>query len=113
MYTFTVETPTLVAGIATATSIALSWNSDSRVVSYDLMWETNDIGGCSGSSDSNSISITDSSSTSYVIMGLEENSEYIITLKVSNSAGSSAVDNVTALTLEVGEKILILCTINI
>ena len=70
------------------------------------MWETDDIGGCSGRSDINSvtISITDGS-TSYDIMGLEEDSSYTITVTASNSAGSSAVSNtVTAMSLEAGER---------
>ena len=68
------------------------------------MWETDDIGGCSGGSDMNSTIITDGS-TSYDIMGLEEDSSYTITVTASNSAGSSAVSNlITAMTLEAGER---------
>ena len=68
------------------------------------MWETDDIGGCSGGSDMDSTTITDGS-TSYDIMGLEEDSSYTITMNASNSAGSSAVINtVTAMTLEAGER---------
>ena len=69
------------------------------------MWETDDIGGCSGGSDMNSTTITDGS-TSYDIIGLEEDSSYTITVTASNSAGSSVVSNtVTTMTLEAGEKI--------
>ena len=69
-----------------------------------MFWETADIGGCSGGSDMNSTTITDGS-TSYDIMGLEEDSSYTITVTASNSAGSSAVSNtVTAMTLEAGER---------
>ena len=100
--TFTVVPPTLIASILAATSIHLSWNSDSEVVTYEIMWETNDIGGCSGGSDVNNITITDSSN-SYDIMGLEENSNYIITLRASNYAGGCAADSVTAFTSETGE----------
>ena len=72
------------------------------------MWETDDIGGCSGDSDMDSTNITDGS-TSYDIMGLEEDSSYTITVTASNSAGSSAVSNtVTAMTLEAGEKLSLL-----
>ena len=68
------------------------------------MWETDDIGGCSGGSDMDSTTITDGS-TSYDIMGLEEDSSYTITVTASNSAGSSAVSNtVSAMTLEAGER---------
>ena len=51
-----------------------------------------------------STTITDGS-TSYDIMGLEEDSSYTITVTASNSVGSSAVSNtVTAMTLEAGER---------
>ena len=68
------------------------------------MWETDDIGDCSGGSDMNSTTITDGS-TSYDIMGLEEDNSYTITVTASNSAGSSEDSNtVTAMTLEAGER---------
>ena len=100
-----VSAPVLSAGTSTATSISLSWTSaGSEAVSYEVMWETDDIGGCSGGSDMDSTTITDGS-TSYDIMELEEDSSYIITVTASNSAGSSAVSNtVTAMTLEAGER---------
>ena len=92
-------------GASTATSISLSWTSaGSEAVSYEVMWETDDIGGCSGGSDMDSTTIT-GGSTSYDIMGLEEDSNYTITVTASNSAGSSEVSNtVTAMTLEAGER---------
>ena len=100
-----VAVPVLLASAITATSISLSWTSaGSEAVSYEVMWETDDIGGCSGGSDMNSTTIPDGS-TSYDIMGLEEDSSYTITVTASNSAGSSAVSNtVTAMTLEAGER---------
>ena len=68
------------------------------------MWETDDVGGCSGGSDLNSTTITDGSS-SYDITELEEDSTYSITVTASNSAGSSAVSNsVIAMTMEAGER---------
>ena len=70
------------------------------------MWETDDIGGCSGGSDiiMDSANITDGS-TSYDIVELEEDSSYTITVTASNSAGSSAVSNTaTEMTLEAGER---------
>ena len=68
------------------------------------MWETDDVGGCSGSSDMDSTTITDDS-ISYEITELEEDSTYSITVTASNSAGSSAVSNtVTAMTMEAGER---------
>ena len=68
------------------------------------MWQSDDIGGCSGVSDMDSITITDGS-TSYDITELEEDSTYSITVTASNSAGSSAVSNtLTAMTMEAGER---------
>ena len=94
--------------IATSIPITISIASGSVVTSYEVMWETDNIGGCSGGSDMDSIYhyiyIT-GCSTSYDIMGLEEDSSYTITVTASNSAGSSAVSNtVTAMTLEAGER---------
>ena len=55
-----------------------------------------------------SIIITDNS-TSYDIMGLEEDSSYTITVIATNVAGSSAVsDAVTAMTLEVQPLLLVM-----
>ena len=88
---------TITVDTMTATSISLSWTSAGSVVdSYEVMWETDDIGGCSGGSDMDSTTITDG----YEIMGLEEDSSYTITVTASNSA----VDTVTAMTLEAGER---------
>ena len=94
------------AGTSTDTSIPITMTiaSDSVVDSYVVMWETDNIGGCSGGSDMGSNTITDGS-TSYDIMGLEEDSSYTITVTASNSAGSSAVSNtVIEMTLEAGER---------
>ena len=100
-----VEAPVLTAGTTTATTITISWTSaGSEDVSYEVMWQTNDVGGCSGGSDMDSTTITDGS-TSYDITELEEDSTYSITVTASNSAGSSAVSNtVTPMTMEAGER---------
>ena len=89
----------------TSTSISLSWTSaGSEGVSYVVTWQTDDVGGCSGGNDTGSMNITDGS-TSYDIIGLEEDSSYMITVTASNSAGSSAVSNtVNAMTKEAGER---------
>ena len=69
------------------------------------MWQTDDVGGCSGGSDMGSTTITDDSIASYDITELEEDSTYSITVTASNSAGSSAVSNtVTVMTMEAGER---------
>ena len=52
--------------------------------------------------DEGSTTITDGP-TSYVIMGLEEDSGYTITVTATNVAGSSEVA-VPAMTLEAGER---------
>ena len=88
------------------TSISISWTitTDTVVTSYEVMWQTNNIGGCSGGSDMDSTTITDDS-TSYEIMGLEEDSTYSITVTASNSAGSSGLGSpVTEMTMEAGER---------
>ena len=100
-----VEAPVLTAGTTTATTITISWtNDDPMVTSYEVMWQTDDVGECSGGSDMDSITINDGS-TSYDITDLEEDSTYSITVTASNSAGSSEVSNtVTAMTMEAGER---------
>ena len=94
----------LTVGTTTATSISLSWTSaGSEVDSYEVMWQRDTSGECPDE-DEGSTTITDGS-TSYDIMGLEEDSSYSITVTASNAAGSSAVSNtVTAMTLETGER---------
>ena len=108
----TVAAPILVAGTVTATSISLSWTSaGSEDVSYEVMWETDDIGGCSGGSDMNCVTITNGS-TNYNMMGLKEDSSYTITVIASNPAGSSALSNTIAImTLQAGESSCLRCFI--
>ena len=70
-------------------TISFSVATGSVVTSYEVMWETDDVGGCS----------------SYDITELEEDSTYSITVTASNSAGSSEVSNtVTAMTMEAGKR---------
>ena len=89
----------------TATSVTLSWTSGgSEGVSYEVMWQRDTSVGCSYV-DGGSATITDGS-TSYDITGLEEDSSYNITVRASNTAGSTAVSNtVTVMTPETGELI--------
>ena len=94
--------PSLTVGTTTATSISLSWTSaGSEVDSYEVMWQRDTSGECPDE-DEDSISLTDGS-TSYDIMGLEEDSSYSITVTASNAAGSAVSNTVTAMTLEAGE----------
>ena len=65
------------------------------------MWQRDTSVGCSDE-DEGSTTITDSS-TSYEIMGLEEDSSYSLTVTAANVAGSSAVSE-TAMTEEAGER---------
>ena len=65
------------------------------------MWQRDTSGECPDE-DEDSISLTDGS-TSYDIMGLEEDSSYSITVTASNAAGSAVSNTVTAMTLQAGE----------
>ena len=95
--------PIVTVSATTATSISVSWVSAGlEVDSYEVMWQRDTSGECPDE-DLGSISLTDGS-TSYDLMGLEEDSSYRIAVTASNAAGSSAVSNtVTAMTLEAGE----------
>ena len=91
------------ASMITATSVSLSWTSaGSDNVSYEVMWQTDDIGGCSGGSNMNSAITTEH----YIdIIGLEEDSSYSILVRAFNSAGSSVVSEVVSTTtLEAGKS---------
>ena len=94
----TVEAPVLSSDSSTATSISLSWTSaGSEVDSYEVMWQRDTSGECPDE-DAGSTTITDNS-TSYDIMGLEEDSSYSITVTASNAAGSTISNTITAMTL--------------
>ena len=67
------------------------------------MWQRDTSVGCSDEDEGNT-TITDGS-TSYEIMGLEEDSSYSLTVTAANVAGSSAVsETVPAMTEEAGER---------
>ena len=69
------------------------------------MWERDTTIGCLDV-DEGSITITDGS-TSYQLWDLEEDSQYIMSVTASNSAGSNETSNtVTAMTMEAGEKVI-------
>ena len=65
------------------------------------MWQRDTSVGCSDE-DEDSTTIS-GGSTSYEIMGLEEDSSYSLTVTAANAAGRSAV-SVTAMTEEAGER---------
>ena len=84
----------------TATNISLSWTSAGSVVdSYEVVWERDTSGECPDE-DEGSVTITGGS---YTITGLEEDSNYTITVNATNAAGSAASEPVTAMTGEAGE----------
>ena len=68
-----------------------------------MMWERDTSGECPDE-DEGSVTITNGS-TSYTITGLEEDSNYTITVNATNAAGSAASDHVTGMTGEVGENL--------
>ena len=77
-----------------------------------MMWQRDTSGECPDE-DEGSATITDGS-TSYDIMGLEEDFSYSITVAASNAAGSNAVSKtLTAMTLETGGEIGIVITCSI
>ena len=101
------DPPVISVDSTTATSVTISGGvpSDSVADSYEVMWLTNDVGECSGGSDMDSTTINSGSITSNEIMGLEEDSTYVITVTASNSAGSSGLGSpVTRITMEAGER---------
>ena len=86
---------------ATFIFLSLSVPNGSVVTSYKVMWQRDTSVGCSDEDEGNT-TITDGS-TSYEIMGLEEDSSYTISVTAVNAAGSSAVsETVTAMTEEAG-----------
>ena len=90
------------AGTTTATSISLSWtNGGSEGVSYEVEWWS-----ASQCPDNERDQIT-VSSTSYVIMGLEESIRYRISVIASNEV-SSAFSEIVTMTLETGIRSVIL-----
>ena len=93
----------VIVSSTTATTISLSWSvpSGSVVDSYEVMWERDTSGECPDEYEG-SATITDGS-TSYTITGLEEDSNYTITVTATNPAGSAASDPVTGMTGEAGE----------
>ena len=80
--------PDVVVTTTTATSISLFWSvpSGSEVTSSEVMWRVISSSDDGSSSTSSSGSIA---STSYTIQELETNTLYLITVTVTNAAGST------------------------
>ena len=74
------------------------------------MWQTDNVGGCSGGSDTGNATIIDDS-TSYDITGLEEDSTYSITVIASNIVNSVNSEAINGITLETSESIFIVSSI--
>ena len=92
-------------GFTTSTTIPLTWTSaGSQVDSYEVTWERDTSGECPDV-DEDSATIS-GSSTSYTISGLEEDSNYTITVTATNTAGSAVSVPVTAVTGEAGEGLV-------
>ena len=89
----------------TPTTISLSWTAANDTVdSYDVIWERDTLGECPDvDMDNATISGT---STSYTISGLQEDSNYTITVTATNVAGSAVSIPVTAMTVEAGEGLV-------
>ena len=89
----------------TATSISLCWTSPDSLIdnyTYEVMWNRDTSGECPDE-DEGTTTITDGS-TSYDIMGLEEDSSYSITVIAHNASSTTLVnDTVTAETKETGK----------
>ena len=92
--------------IVTATTIRItgSVSSGSVVTRFVVEWQRDTSVGCSDVNE-RTISVT-GPFTSYTIMGLEPGNSYLITVTVSNSAGTAPVSSppVTAMTQETGER---------
>ena len=68
-----------------------------------VVWQINNVGGCSGGSNRNSSTITNGS-TNYHVKGLEENSNYTIVVTSFNSNGSNvSSNNITTMTQVAGK----------
>ena len=105
----TVQAPgqpnTVMVHSTTPTTISLSWTAASGTVNnYEVMWERDTSGECPGMVEV-SATIT-GGSTSYTISGLEEDSNYTITVTATNAAGSAVSIPITAMTGEAGEGLM-------
>ena len=97
--------PVVSVGFTTPTTIPLTWTSaGSQVDSYEVTWERDTSGECTDV-DENSATIS-GSSTSHTISGLQEDSNYTITVTATNTAGSAVNVPVTAVTGEAGEGLV-------
>ena len=89
---------------ATATTISLSWSvpNGSVVTEYLVQWVRDTAVGCMDE-DHQSTTITNGSAVSYEILGLQENSNYTITVTASNSIGDAVSESITGETMAASE----------
>ena len=84
-----------------AFSVALKWTSSGSVVdSYEVMWQRDTSGECPDE-DEGSTTIIDGS-TSYVISGLFGTSNYSVTVRATNVAGTALSNELLTITTEAG-----------
>ena len=101
LFRYTVETPILSVKSTSATVISFFWTSAGSVVdSYEVMWQRDTSGNCPDENEGNT-TLTDGS-TSYNIAGLEEDSNYIVTVIATNEVWNSINNNITVTTREDG-----------
>ena len=105
------DEPIVSVDTRTPTSTSLSWtiSSDSVVTGYRVMWERDISLGCPEPIEGSATTI--SSTTSFTIDELEEDSSYDITVTATNAAGNSE-DTVTAITEESGENVAIIVVVS-
>ena len=91
-------TPVLMDATATSTTIALSWTqSGSSVDSYTVSYNYT-IRRCGSSPVSGSEEISDGNARSFTLTGLEEDSDYTITLTAISAAGQLTSNQITTTT---------------
>ena len=96
-----VEVPVVTVDYETSTSIHISWTRVGHIVDrYEVIWERDRLGICH-ERDNGYVVITDSS-TSYNITGLEESSNYIVTVIAFNATEIAPTVSVTGMTSEAG-----------
>ena len=97
--------PTVMVDSTTPTTISLSWTAaDGTADSYEVTWERDTSGECPDVDEGNA-TIT-GNYTSYTISGLEEDSNYTITVTATNALGIAVSVPVTAVTGEAGEGLV-------
>ena len=94
--------PAISVDVTTSTTISLSWTTSGSVVdSYEVIWERDTSRMCPDV-DEGSATIT-GGSTSYTITGLEEDSNYTVTVAATNALGRAVSVPVIGLTREASE----------